>query len=56
MSIASYADSPFCFQRPLMPRISSMPLIFGAGACCSLIQIINLPTDEVIQLRYAVDV
>jgi hypothetical protein len=39
-----------------MPKISSSPLIFGAGALYSLTQTIHLPTDDVIQLHYAVDV
>jgi hypothetical protein len=56
LSIASYADRPLCFHRPLMPKISTKPLIFGVGAHCSLTRIIHLPNDEIIQLRHAVDI
>ncbi|KAJ5938414.1 hypothetical protein N7466_001548 [Penicillium verhagenii] len=50
LSIAFMRKAPFCFNRPL-PKISSLPLVFGAGARYSLIQTIHLPVDEVIQLR-----
>jgi hypothetical protein len=50
LSIAYLRKAPFCFYRTL-PKISSSPLVFGADARYSLIRIIHLHTDEVIQLR-----
>ena len=50
LSIAFLRKDPFCFYK-LLPKISSSPLVFGAGARYSLIQTIHLPMNEVIQLR-----
>ena len=50
LSIAIMRKAPFCFYRPL-PKMSSSPLIFGAGARYSLIQTLHLPMDALIELR-----
>jgi hypothetical protein len=49
LSIASFAEGRPLFSQAPMPKVSSSPLIFGAGARYSLTQIIHLPSiDEVI--------